>query len=136
MDDIEERYLADQSSAGFQEGFEKGKRDGEEIGFSQGMVEGAKVGSELGYTRGYLFAFTQLLNLESIQRQQIRDSMSRIPELIATIDSFPTTNEPECEQLLSDIRAKTKKTHSQLSLLLTPLNQTMTKPSTASGKTS
>lgn len=119
FDDLEESYIKEQESSGYDAGLAVGKRDGLEEGYSQGFEEGSKRGSEIGFYRGYTMTWIQLIESDSLRKtSKSTKILSKLNEVLQLVEDFPKTNETFCEEKLSDIRAKFKQSTSLLNLKL------------------
>lgn len=119
--DLEDEFIREHGSSGYDTGFEAGQRAGQEEGYSQGLEEGAKRGSEIGFYRGCTMTWIQLIESNLVQTTTTSKSakiLSKLNELLQLVDSYPKTNETLCEEKLSDIRVKFKQSTSILNLKL------------------
>lgn len=114
LDDLEENFLRQQESSGYETGFNLGEKAGQEDGFAQGSIEGKKIGSELGFYKGYSMTWLLLLQQESQTSQRSSKTLNKLNEVLELVESFPTTNETDCEDKLSKIRVKFKQFSSLL----------------------
>lgn len=112
LENLEENFANNQESEGYRTGLELGKRDGQKEGYSLGFNEGAKRGAELGYFKGYTMTYKHLI---SGQEQQSK-TMKKLNDILELIDEFPRTNETNCEEKLSTLRAKFKQAFASTTL--------------------
>lgn len=119
FDDLEESFIKEQESSGYDAGLAAGKRDGQQDGYSQGCEEGSKRGSEIGFYRGYTMTCIQLIESNSLRKTtKSTKILGKLNEVLRLVEDFPKTNETFCEEKLSDIRTKFKQSTSLLNLKL------------------
>lgn len=120
FDDLEQSFIREQESSGYDIGLAAGKKAGQEDGYSQGFEEGSKRGSEIGFYRGYTMTWIQLIQSDSSRQKTNKSNkiLSKLSEVLKLVEDFPKTNETFCEEKLTDIRAKFKQSTSLLNLKL------------------
>lgn len=121
LDDLEENFARQQASSGYETGFEKGKKAGQEDGFARGSIEGKARGSEIGFYKGYTMTWLLLLQQESPKMQRSSKTLNKLNEILNLVEAFPNTNETDCEDKISKIRVKFKQFNSLMNVKQEPL---------------
>lgn len=129
LDSIEQQYIDQSVSGGYELGLRLGSEAGRDDGASSGSAEGARVGAELGYYKGMTMGLKALLQqFESSEtRGQLDDKLEetdarstrilhKLDEILRIVDSFPSTNQEECADKLNELRAKFKHSISLLNI--------------------
>lgn len=116
LDDLEDKFARDIYNEAYESAYEQGRRNGQEEGKKEGAQLGARFGSEIGYYRGYTKTWIEFMKLEQKQtntsnnqeEQKSKKILNKLEEVLQLVESFPHTNETQCEEKLSDIRIKFK----------------------------
>lgn len=113
LDDFEDAFAKQVYDEAYKQAYEQGRLDGQQDGEKEGSLLGAKIGSEIGYYRGYTKTWIELMKSQSKDNKNQDDPKSKrilnkLEEVLQLVDSFPKTNETNCEQKLTDIRVKFK----------------------------
>lgn len=118
LDNLEETFLRESTSSGYETGFELGKKAGAKEGLQLGSDYGSKMGSEVGFYRGFTMTYIQLLQSDLSQVNKSVKTLSKLKDILDLVDQYPKTNETYCEEKLSAIRTKFKQSTSMLNLKL------------------
>lgn len=116
LDNLEENFVKQQASSGYETGFEIGKKAGQDEGFTQGSTAGKERGSEIGFYKGFTMTWSLLLQQELPLTQKSSKTLNKLNEVLELIEAFPTTNETDCDERLSKIRVKFKQLTSLLNV--------------------
>lgn len=113
FDDFEDAFAKQVYNDAYKDAFEQGRLDGQQEGEKEGSLLGAKIGSEIGYYRGYTKTWIEIMKSQTKETKIQEDPKSKrilnkLEEVLQLVDSFPTTNETNCEEKLTDIRVKFK----------------------------
>lgn len=118
LENLEEIYLQESTSDGYETGFKLGKEAGYEEGHKLGLEEGSKKGSELGFYRGFTMTWIHLIQESSSLLPKSNRTLNILKETLDLVEAFPKVNETFCEEQLTSIRSKFKQSTSLLNLKL------------------